>query len=69
MTKVKKPVFQRHHLIYQDEKNKEVVRNIRKGVHLAISWIRKFTYLTDEEVSTIKTEAELKRVFKSEEKL
>lgn len=59
-----KKVFQRHHLIYGDGKNKEVVRAIRKGVHFAITMLRRFTYLTDEEISTVKTEVELKRVFK-----
>lgn len=61
MSKVKKPVMQVHHVIYSDEKNKEVTRRIRKGVHWIISKIRYFKYLTNEEVDTIQLEAELKR--------
>lgn len=58
-----KAISQRHHLIYGDGKNKEVIRTVRKGVHFAISMLRRFTYLTDEEIETVKTEVELKRRF------
>jgi len=52
----KKSITQRHHIIYGDEKNKETVRNIRKGVHAAIRYIRYFNHLTEEEADTIITE-------------
>lgn len=57
----KKIVFQNHHVVYGDDKNKEVVRRIRKGVHAAIRYIRYFNYLTEQEVDTIITEVMLKR--------
>jgi len=58
-----KSILQKHHIQYGDEKNKEIVRNVRKGVHYAISILRRFTYLTNEEIETVKTEVELKRRF------
>ncbi len=64
MTKNKKPIFQKHHIIYKDGKNKkEITRNIRKGVHRIVTLIRFFNFLTNEEVETIKLEAELKKKF------
>ncbi len=61
--KKKKVVMNKHHLIYKSDKNKEVVRNIRKGVHLAIRYIRFFNYLTEQEADTIITEVMLKRKY------
>jgi len=64
----KKVVFQRHHIIYADAegKNKEVLRRIRKGVHAAITILRRFNYLTEQEINTIKLECELKRKYEKE---
>ena len=63
MAKDKKPIVQTHHIVYGDDKNKEVTRKIRKGVHWIVSKIRYFKYLTPEEVETIQLEAELKRKY------
>jgi hypothetical protein len=59
----KKVIFQNHHLVYENKEKrvKPVIRRIRKGVHQTISLLRRFTFLTDQEVDTIKLEAELKR--------
>lgn len=61
----KQPVFQNHHLIYENKEKrvKAVTRKIRKGVHQTISLLRRFTYLTNQEIDTIKLEAELKRKY------
>lgn len=59
----KKPVFQNHHLIYGDDKNKEVTRRIRKGCHQIVTLIRRYKHLTDEEINTILIECEMKRRF------
>jgi len=60
----KTPIFQRHHIIYKEGKNKhEVTRNIRKGVHQIVTLLRRFNHLTNEEISTLILEAELKRKF------
>lgn len=66
-TKFKKVVWQRHHLVYPSDKNKEVTRKIRRGVHQCVTLLRRFNYLTEEEVDTICLEAKLKRRFKDEE--
>ncbi len=65
MKKKKRVVFQNHHLIYENKEKrvKEVTRRIRKGVHQTISLLRRFTFLTDQEIDTIKLEAELKRKY------
>lgn len=55
--------IQKHHIIYGDGRNKEVVRKIRKGVHAAITLIRRFNFLTEEEINTIILECLLKRRF------
>lgn len=60
----KKNIFQKHHVIYNNDKNKEMVRNIRKGCHQIITLIRRYKFLTDEEINTIQLETELKRVYK-----
>jgi len=63
--KSKKPIFQNHHIIYKDDKNKkEVTRKIRKGCHQIITLIRRYKSLTDEEINTIMLEAEMRRKFK-----
>lgn len=64
----KKVVFQNHHVLYdnKERRQKAVVRRIRKGVHQAISLLRRFSYLTDQEVDTIKLESELKRRYDNE---
>lgn len=51
---------------YEGSGNKEVTRNIRKGVHWAITILRRYKFLTDEEINTIIIEAELKRKFSKE---
>lgn len=61
----KKVILQNHHLIYENKEKriKAVTRRIRKGVHQTISLLRRFSFLTDQEVDTIKLEAELKRKY------
>ncbi len=61
----KKVIFNNHHIIYENKEKrvKAVTRKIRKGVHMAITLLRRFTYLTDQEIDTIKTESELKRKY------
>ena len=61
----KKVRFQNHHVIYENEEKrvKAVTRRIRKGVHMAITLLRRFTYLTSQEIDTIKLESELKRKY------
>ena len=61
----KKQVFQNHHIIYEnkEKKVKEVTRKIRKGVHRAITLLRRYNYLTNQEIDTIKVEVELKRQY------
>jgi len=66
MKKIKKTVFQNHHIIYGNDKNKEVIRRVRKGVHQVITLLRRYNYLTPQEISTIKIEMELKRKFDNE---
>ncbi len=65
----KQPVFQNHHIVYENKERrvKPVTRRIRKGVHQAISLLRRFTYLTNQEVDTIKLEVELKRKYSNEQ--
>jgi len=59
-----KVVWQNHHIIYKEEKNRrDVIRRIRKGCHRIVTLIRQFNHLTEEEISTIKLEVELKRKF------
>lgn len=65
-----KPVTQRHHLVYgpgQGSKNREITRRVRRGVHFAITQLRRYSFLTDEEINTIHLEAELRRRFPEEE--
>lgn len=57
-----KTVVQCHHLIYENG-NKEVTRQVRKGVHQICGLIRRYNYLTSEEANTIHIEVELKRRF------
>jgi len=54
-------VIQKHHVIYPNGRNVEVVRHIRKGVHAAITLLRRFNYLTTEEVNTVIIECLLKQ--------
>ena len=62
-----KKCTQKHHIIYKDGKNKfEVTRNVRKGIHFALTMIRRYKHLTNEEIETIKIEAELKRRYENE---
>jgi len=66
--KTKAPVFQRHHLVYADSKNKkDVTRKIRKGVHRICCLIRHYNFLTDQEINAIHLDCELKREFGDEE--
>jgi len=60
---MKPPIFQTHHCVYPSEKNKEVTRKIRKGVHRIVGWIKRFNYLTEQEIDCIVLEAMLKRKF------
>ena len=62
-TKKKKVIFQNHHIIYKDGNKREVTRKIRKGAHQIITLIRRYKSLTDEEISTIMLECELRRKF------
>ena len=59
----KKPVFQNHHVVYPSEKNREVTRRIRKGVHQALTLLCRHKYLTDQEISAVQLECELRRKF------
>ena len=61
----KKVIFNNHHIIYENKEKrvKPVIRRIRKGVHQAISLLRRFSFLTDQEIDTIKLEAGLKRKY------
>lgn len=65
MKKKKKVVFQNHHVLYENKEKrvKPVTRKVRKGVHQAVSLLRRFTYLTSQEIDTIKLECELKRKY------
>lgn len=65
MAKKQKVIFQNHHLIYENKEKrvKAVTRRIRKGVHQAITLLRRFTFLTDQEINTINLESELKRKY------
>ena len=64
----KKVIYQNHHLVYEnkEKRQKAVVRKIRKGVHQAISLLKRFTFLTNQEIDTIKTECELKRKYSND---
>lgn len=61
----KKIIFNKHHIIYENKEKrvKPVIRRIRKGVHQTVSLLRRFTFLTDQEIDTVKLEAELKRKY------
>lgn len=61
--KKKKVIYQNHHIVYESDKNKEVIRRIRKGCHQIITLIRRYKNLTDEEINCILIECELKRGF------
>lgn len=56
-------VFQNHHIIYKSEKNKEVTRKIRKGVHQALTLLCRHSFLTDEEIDCIMIECALRRQY------
>lgn len=66
----KTAVWQNHHIIYQGglhaSKQKDITRRIRMGIHSAITIIRRFKYLSPEEVDAIKVEAELRRSYNPE---
>lgn len=64
----KKPIFQNHHIIYAnpEKRIKEVTRRVRKGVHQTITLIRRYSFLTNQEIDTIKLELELKRKYENE---
>ena len=64
----KKVIFNNHHIIYENKEKrvKAVTRKVRKGVHQTISLLRRFTFLTDQEIDTVKLEAELKRKYDNE---
>jgi hypothetical protein len=59
--------LQEHHIIYKDPQNPrrqyDITRLIRNGVHAIVTKIRRFRFLTDEEIETIKVEAELRRAY------
>jgi len=60
----KSPVLQTHHLSYEiPKKQKEITRKIRKGCHSIVTQIRRFKYLTNEEINTIIIETLLKQKF------
>jgi len=54
---MKKVVWQKHHMHYPGEEAGERVVKIRKGVHAAITILRRFNFLTKEEVEAINYEA------------
>lgn len=56
-----KPVYQRHHIIYESDKNKEVTRRVRKGVHQVLTLLKRFNCLSAEEINAIMIECELRR--------
>jgi len=62
---VKQPVWNNHHIIYENKEKrvKAVTRRIRKGVHRIITLLRRYSFLTDQEIDTIKLESELKRKY------
>lgn len=62
-----KSCVQTHHIIYNSDKNKEVTRKIRNGVHWALTVLRRYNFLTNQEIDTIKLEVELKRRYKDEQ--
>lgn len=68
MAKKKKVIFNNHHIIYENKEKrvKAVTRKIRKGVHQAISLLRRYNFLTNQEIDTIKTECDLKRKYGNE---
>lgn len=59
--------LQQHHVVYADKENKrrqnDITRLIRNGIHSIVTKIRRFKFLTDEEIETIKLEAELRRAY------
>jgi len=62
---VKDVITQKHHIIYGGETiygklNPEVTANIRKGCHQVITLIKRYKYLTTEEIWAIMLEALLK---------
>lgn len=52
----KNPVWQRHHMHYPGDDPGERTVMIRKGVHAAITIIRRFNMLTKDEVEAISYE-------------
>ena len=62
----KEPVYQRHHVIYKSDKNKEVTRRVRKGVHQILTLLKRFNYLEEEEINAIILECGLRRRFNNE---
>lgn len=49
----KKVIYQNHHLIYENEHQKEVTRKIRKGCHAAITILNRFNYLEPQEINAL----------------
>lgn len=62
-----KPIFQKHHCVYPDSRNKPVIRKIRKGVHQYLTLLRRFNYLTDQEINATMLECELRRTFEEKD--
>ena len=60
---MKQYVYQNHHLVYKSDKNKEVTRKIRKGVHQALTLLCRNSFLTDEEIDCIMIECYLRRQY------
>jgi len=60
-----KVVLQNHHVLYDNKEKrvKAVTRRIRKGVHRIITLLRRYNFLTDQEIDTIKLECEMKRKY------
>lgn len=60
-----KIIVQNHHIIYENKEKrvKAVTRKLRKGIHRIVTLIRRYNYLTDQEIDTIKVESELKRKY------
>ena len=54
---MRKVIWQKHHIHYPGEDAGERVVKIRKGVHAAITILRRFNFLTKDEVEALHYEA------------
>jgi len=54
---MRKVIWQKHHIHYPGEDAGERIVKIRKGVHAAITILRRFNFLTKDEVEALHYEA------------